>query len=178
MRYGMLEDSDTEIDIDEIIATLRGTAVSEEFLVEIGRIVVNFALLERELFSLIHGLLKTSEETSRILTSELPFRTLLDLSASLVKQIHGVDEAERYKEVLKIASGAEDERNLIVHSIWGINLGGNTIIRTKHTAKRRKGLHFNREEYTKGKLIAVGQKISRAIHSVEKFRQSLGYPWA
>ena len=138
---------------------------------------MNFALLEYELFVLIHGLLGTEIEASRILTSELSFRNLLDLSSSLVKQIHGEKEAERYKGVLKFASEAEDERNRIIHSVWGSS-GGKNIVRTKHTAKRGKGLGFQREEYTEEDLSAVAHTISRAIFSVEKFRESLGYGWA
>ena len=56
------------------------TAVPQEFLAEIGRVVATFALLEYELIQLIHLLLGTERNVSRILTSELPFRGLQGLS--------------------------------------------------------------------------------------------------
>lgn len=122
----MNHNNDDEIIIDdefiEQFAGIRTTAVQPEFLEEIGRAVANFALLEYELFLLIHGLLGTEVEISRIITSELFFRNLLDLSTSLIKQIHGDSIVQKYKDILKTITEAEKKRNLIVHSIWAVPL--------------------------------------------------------
>jgi hypothetical protein len=161
--------------IKEVLVMSRTTAVPEVLLTEIGRVVANFALLENELFILIHWLLGTDKEISRIVTSELSFRNLLDLSASLVKQVHDTDAAIEYGQVLKLVSEAEEERNRIIHSRWGA--GGHHAVRTKHTAKRGKGHTMQREQYMKDDLYAVAYKISSAIFAVESFRASLGYRW-
>ena len=172
----MSEDEEVDSSILELMAASRTTAVPPEFLAEIGRVVANFALLEYEFYILIHGLLGTRKEISRIVTSELSFRNLLGLSASLVKEIHGEEEAERFKETLKLASEAEEERNRIIHSVWGGGGSGN-VVRSKHTARRAKGLSFQREEYSQEDLSATARKISRVIFCVERFRESLGYSW-
>jgi hypothetical protein len=164
---------DTEL--IEILVMSRTTAVPSELLTEIGRIVANFAILENELFILIHWLLGSDREISHIVTAELSFRNLLDLSASLVRQVHGTKAAKNYKEALKFATKAEDERNHIIHSLWGMR--GLNATRIKHTAKRGKGHSIQREQLTQEDLFAVAIEISRAIFAVERFRESLGYPW-
>ena len=158
--------------LDQFSGT-RTTAVQPEFLAEIGRVVANFALLEYELFLLVHGLLKTEAEISRILVSELSFKNLIDLSSSLIKKIHGDDIVLQYKEILKTVTEAEEKRNLIVHSTWGSAM--THVIRSKITAKRSKGLKFQHEKYTKEDLQNVALLLSRAILSVEIFRKQLGY---
>ena len=99
---------------------------------------------------------------------------MLDLSASLIIQIHGQQESERFKSVLKIVGNAEQERNKIIHSLWSGGWGTG-VTRTKHTAKRRKGLHTQIEEYGRDDLFKSARKITVAIHEVEKYRESLGY---
>jgi hypothetical protein len=170
-------DRESEINIDyEFInqfAGMRMTAVQPEFLEEIGRVVANFALLEYELFLLIHGLLGTEPEISRIVTCELSFKNLIELSSSLIKQIHGESVLQKYKEILKAVIEADEKRNLVVHSQWGS--AQTHIIRSKTTAKRAKGLNVQREKYTKADLENVVLVISKAILSVEIFRKQLGY---
>jgi hypothetical protein len=152
---------------------MKMTAVQPEFLEEIGRVVANFALLEYELFLLIHGLLGTEPEISRIVSSELSFKNLVELSSSLIKQIHGENVLQKYKEIIKVVTEAEEKRNLIVHSQWGS--AQTYVIRSKTTAKRAKGLNIQREKYTKVDLENVVLLVSRAILSVEMFRKQLGY---
>jgi hypothetical protein len=162
--------------MDELLALARTTALPPECLAEIGRVVANFALLEHELDILIHGLLKTDRHISRILTSELSFRTLLDASASLVRHIHGEEATRTFSQILHSVSAAEEERNRIVHSLWGA-MGPDIAIRTKDSAKRAKGLNSQRPEYSPAELSRVASNVSRAIFRVERFRQSLGYDW-
>jgi len=117
----MLRTKKSSIDKIPLLALSRTTALGEDFLVEIGRIVANFALLETELFALINGLLGGNRVKSRIVTSELSFGNLLNLSASLVKAVHGDEDFKRYKNVLTIVSEAEAIRNQIIHSVWGMD---------------------------------------------------------
>lgn len=164
------------VQMEDYLKYSHTTAVPEEFLVEIGRAVANFALLEWQLIQLIHLLLRTERNITRILTSELSFRGLQDLSMALVKEVFGDKEAEEYKQVLKLVSQAEAERNIVSHSLWGSGLsnGKKVVIRTKITAKRRKGLSKQRQELTGDDLRAIARKISVAIHELDLFRSRLG----
>lgn len=149
------------------------TLVPDHYLVEIGRVVANFAILEKELSSLIHCLLGTNEDVTQIVTSELSFRNLLDLSASLVKQLHSPKETELFKATLKLVEKAEEKRNLIVHSIWKVGFDWG-VTRSKNTAKRGRGLQTQNEFYSLEDLQIVAVQIVRARRAVRIFRESLG----
>jgi hypothetical protein len=162
-------------DLEDILARSRTTVLRNDFLAGIGRVVANFALLENELFLLIRFLLGVDTNIAGIVTSEMSFRNLLDLSTSLIKEKHGGDEAKQCAEVLKIASEAEEIRNRLIHSVWGVwGSGGAIVIRTKHTAKRGKGLNFQREEFTLDDISAFAVNISRAIRAVEIYTNHPG----
>lgn len=150
------------------------TVLPDWYLAEIGRVVANFAILENELSSLIHGLLGTKEEITRIVTSELSFRNLVDMSASLMMKLHESKDVERYKVILKMIGEAEQNRNNIVHSLWraGLSIG---VTRTKHTAKRSKGLQLQSKKYQLEDLQDVAIQIVRTIRELKQFRESLGY---
>jgi len=63
-----------------IKAIQKGTALSDDFLAEIGRITAHFALLERDLIELVHTLLGVPDNVARTITSEQSFRGLQQLS--------------------------------------------------------------------------------------------------
>ena len=72
---------------------------------------------------------------------------------------------------------AESDRNNVLHSRWGFRSyedGKSTVIRTKYTAKRRKGLDFQREELTAADLKAMAHNISVASHEIAVFAGHLG----
>lgn len=157
-------------------ASLINTALPDEALAEIGRAVAHFALLERTLVRLVQGLLggdksEQGERIVHILTSELSFRGLVDLSASLVREGYGDGIADEYKTVLKVVAVAEEERNTLLHSLWGVTSpeAQKPFIRTKYTAKRKKGLMFQREPLGVDDLRASVAKISLAVWDLRCF---------
>lgn len=161
---------------DEIKAIHKCTALSDDFLTEIGRITAHFALLERDLTDLIHLLLGLPENVARTITSELSFRGLQQLAASLAKE-RVPAKSEGLKDVLKRVGKAEEKRNYISHSIWGAarTKAGEErkVVRSKFSAKLHKGLHFTREELKVSELRAIATEISVAAFDVEAFRASL-----
>lgn len=169
---------------DEVRAQFATTTLPNEALAEIGRAVAHFALLERTLVRVVQGLLglQMSQEGDRvglILTSEHSFRGLLDLSASLILELRGAELAEEYKTVLKTVAAAEEERNLLSHSLWGVTEHPHVVdkpfLRTKYTAKRRKGLTHRREQLGLDDLRANALKISLATVDLRDFAsQRLG----
>lgn len=161
----------------DIRSVVHRTTLGPEYLAEIGRITVHFALLEWELIQLVHLLLSTNRNKTRIIVSQLSFQRLQDLSASLVKEVCGAEAAEEYREVLKLISKSVEERNAISHSMWGMSGGGTSdrvAIRTKFTARRSKGLRFQREELAVEDLHEIACDISTAIFELSAFRSGLG----
>jgi len=161
---------------EEIAVLSKQTAVSSEFLAEIGRITVHFAILERDLTELTHGLLGLPERAARTITSELSFRGLQNLVASLVKEKHPA-MASQFKDLLKLIASCEAKRNQISHSLWGAALTQSKdkrkVVRTKYSAKQQRGLMFQREEMTVEDLWAIASEISIAAFEVESFHGSI-----
>ena len=160
----------------DIRSLFHNSAVPEDVLTEIGRIVTHFALLEIVLNSLVRGLIGLDDRSNRVLTSELSFARLQDVAVSLVKEHHEERVAD-LKEALKLVSKAESDRNAVLHSRWGLSPFGKdglAVIRTKYTAKRRKGLDFQREILNAADLRAMAREISVAAYEVEKFAASIG----
>ena len=159
------------MDHDEIKAMVKVTALSNDFLAEIGRITVHFALLERALVHLTHVLLALPENIARTVTSELSFRGLQHLASSLVKEKHPA-MFEDFMQLLKLVGQAEDKRNRITHSSWGMSVTASAkeqkVVRTKFTAKHR-GLRLGREELTVNDLRSIASNISVAAYDVDSF---------
>ncbi len=161
---------------DEIAVLCKQTALSNEFLAAIGRITVHFALLEHDVIELTHTLLGLPKNSARAITSELSFRGLQNLVASLVKESHP-GRASAFKELLKMVGKCEEKRNQISHSLWG-SWGGRAneehrAIRTKYSAKQQKGLVLQRKELTVRDLNQIAAEISIAAYEIERFHAEL-----
>jgi len=157
-------------------AIAASTAVSEAFLVQIGRITVQFALLERDLIELTHHLLGAPEAITRCVTSELSFRGITQLAASLLRT-HHPEELETFRLLLKDVAQCEERRNAITHSRYGSwcnEVGEDVVIRTKYSAKQTKGLSLQRELMTVGDLATIADEIAIATFEVEAFRRRIG----
>ena len=164
------------MDRTEIAILSKQTALSTDFLAEIGRITAHFALLERDLMDLTHRLLRLPEKSARAVTSELSFRAMQNLAASLVKELHP-NSAESFKEILKLVGKCEEKRNQISHSLWGAGLNKigdeKAVIRTKYSAKQQRGLVLQREEMTLNDLQLIAAEISVAAYEVEGFHADI-----
>ncbi|HET9767646.1 MAG TPA: hypothetical protein VFS60_12405, partial [Thermoanaerobaculia bacterium] len=153
---------------------MRSTALDDESLSEVGRIVANFALLEVYLLVLIHGLLKVPPSLGRLITTEQPFRSLVALAANLVRERSDPAIQTEFRGVLTRIRSAEQRRNQIVHSVWGG--AEHYVLRTKYSAKESKGLVVRRERMTVADLHQVAYDIAEASLELERFtnRQGIG----
>lgn len=147
------------------------STLSEKHLAEIGRVTVQFALLEFHIRELVHWLLDRPSNVAAVITSELSFRNLYQLASALIKERSPELSAE-FRLILKAVSMAEDRRNQISHSLWGSG-GGAVAVRTKYSAKVGRGLHLAREEMTAEDIFQVSALVSVAAYDVESFHASL-----
>ena len=161
---------------DQMKAIHKLSALSDEFLAEIGRVTAHFALLEKEMTLLVHRLLGLPAKIALSITSEMSFRGLQQLAAVLVKE-RLPSRMVACTDILKLVAAAEDKRNQITHSLWGFagasQSGEYKVVRTKYTAKQRRGLHLAREEFTVMDLHNIAMQISVAAYEVDAFRCSL-----
>ncbi|WP_233838741.1 hypothetical protein [Paraburkholderia sp. ZP32-5] len=128
------------------------------------------------MIELTHRLLGLEEDLAKMVTAELSFRGLQNLSSSLVEERHPARFNE-FREILKCVENSEAKRNVISHSRWGMGMcrtrNERVTVRTKYSAKQTKGLDFSREEMTLQDLRAISGEISIAAYDVEVFCSSL-----
>jgi len=83
--------------------------VPDDYLRAIGRITVNFVLLEQSISFLVWHLIGAQQPVAQAITSELSFRQLVALASSLHRQFDVVGEAsDRLEEILNRAVKAEE----------------------------------------------------------------------
>lgn len=121
-------------------------------------------------------MLGLEEDLARMVTSELSFRGLQNLSSSLVRERYPA-RLNEFREILKCVGNSEAKRNVVSHSLWGVTMcrtGSEPVtVRTKYSAKQNRGLDFSREEMTVQDLRAISEEISIAAYDVEVFCSSL-----
>jgi hypothetical protein len=148
--------------------------VPAEHLTHIGDVTVSFAMLEMQLQGLAHSLLGSEQRLGQIVTAELSFRALRALTVSLFLQRNGQDEhLESFRALIKRAAIAEEQRNQIVHSVWGAGRDAGTITRIKATAKERHGIRFQFEGVSAEQLAAFAQEIKVLAGDLQTFRLKL-----
>ena len=154
------------------------TALSESLLVELGRVVAHFALLENTIIASIQGLVKCSDTVTLTLCAERSFRNLLDLASSLAKQSMNESQLETFEGMILKAQHLEDERNAYMHSIYG-SLSPEKAIRSKTTAKRKHGLRTTIEQITPETINSSAMKIAELAGEMESFLQAqdFGHGW-
>ncbi len=133
----------------------------ESHLKAIGRVTVNFSVLEMTISSFICTLIGKEPKLGQIITAELSFNNLLQLLSSLYQfRINDPIQIRDLKELLKRASDVEQKRNVIIHSIWGQCDTPEEMIRMKTTAKRGKGFYCQYEKVNFKDLEAIADTIA------------------
>jgi hypothetical protein len=148
---------------------MASTLLTNDYLTEIGRITANFAILESALSDAIIFLLGLDERDGKIATAELSFRNKTHLIDSLYRErISDEGLIQALKEALRVAAQAEEKRNVITHSIWGIDPDTNEVVRIKRTAKLG-GLKEQGEVTTTYQLRDIADDIDLAERHFTRF---------
>ena len=122
--------------------------ISDEILAEIGKITVVFNLIENSLTEIIVKIVTVGNrkrDLGLIITAELSFKQLVSTLSSLL--LFTLEKNSPYflqfDKISKLLYKAEQERNVVVHSLWASKLESTStteVIRMKTTAKNKKGL--------------------------------------
>ncbi len=135
--------------------------VSDEHLKSIGRITVNFALLEEILSLCIRALIKSEQQVGHILTAELSLKQKVALFSSLYKyRVHNTEEPPELKKLLSRVAQAEEKRNTTIHALWSTGSTKEMVTRVKITAKRSSGLKFHFREMSVQDLDEIANFIA------------------
>src|SRR2546426_3543465 len=144
--------------------------VPDDCLRAIGRITVNFVLLEQSIAFLVWQLIGAQQRVGQAITSELSFRQLVALASSLHRQFDVVgDASDQLEEILNRAVKAEENRNRIIHSFWGPGHTSDSITRIKTTAKKAAGLKHQFEQMRAADLDGVADSMAAVADEIQRF---------
>lgn len=139
----------------------------------IGRITVNFAMLQGMVESAIHLLLfgngSGEWRAGQIVTAELSFRRAVELFSCLYRHRFRGQHEDALSAICNKLSDCEAERNRITHSHWG---GGS--MRFKITAKQ-KGWHMQAQKMGRDDITAIGDKIAAVAVDLQDFMLEFVY---
>src|SRR6266508_4425695 len=106
--------------------------VPKNLLTIIGDMTVSFAALEFHMQIIFVVLIEQSARIGHILATQLAFSRLRASIISLYKERYGEDTHYQKLKTLMVRAGKiEEERNLIIHSVWGAGDVPGTIKRIK-----------------------------------------------
>jgi hypothetical protein len=147
-------------------------AIDNSLLEPIGRVTVNFAMLEQTVafgvWLLIVGNDSTEQRTAQILTAELSFKRLVDLYSCLYR--HRFPESRRQAEVDGLCTKLrvmEERRNVLTHSFWGAGGAAGQSTRLKITAKA-KGFRMQSETLRREDIQLLAEDISELAASFQE----------
>jgi hypothetical protein len=137
------------------------TDVGEKHLIALGKITVNFQLVEHHLAKLIWALLASDLEVARTVTAELSFRTLVAVASSLYRlRVSKPASISAMEDVMRRACKAEEKRNTMIHSTWIAGDPSEDPGRLKSTAKLKHGLKHHYEEVPVKDLERIATDLS------------------
>ncbi|MGV3598046.1 MAG: hypothetical protein ACO1PI_09265 [Bacteroidota bacterium] len=143
--------------------------VPEKHLVQIGDLVVSFALLEEQLKQLVSLFMPWDE--SKIVTAELSFKALRALVLSLFLKKLGENDNDfiKIKAFIRRAGKIEETRNKIMHSLWAAGEDMDYITRIKATAKEGKGFQYRFEKISIKYLSDFVETIQNLAGEIQVF---------
>lgn len=115
----------------------------------IGRITINVALLEEAISLCIWALIGGEQQMGQIVTAQLSFRQLVDLSCSLYRfQVSDPAVLAELEGIRKSLHEAEGRRHRIIHSGWAAGPESGAGLRSKIVARAKQGLQYQFEKVT------------------------------
>ena len=144
--------------------------IGPDLLAEIGDVTVSTALLESTLQRLAGSLLGSGQRTGEIVTCEVPFRRLLDLTRSLYIERTGEDpHLEVLGQLLKRAGDLYDKRNVVTHSVWAAGHEGYAATRIKLTVRGKVGLNAKFQRIRSGQIENLAHEIQELAGEIQNF---------
>jgi hypothetical protein len=156
--------------------------LTDAFLVQVGDIIVSFALLEETMRHVIQVILPQSAASPyapSIVTAGMSFKQLCTVAVSLCLDRFGKNNSrtEEMRRLVKQCHLAEDQRNAIAHSYWGGSGwdGENNVdfSRLKITAREKHGWVMHSEAFRESDLAEIAASIHELITRVGNFRWEL-----
>lgn len=144
------------------------------FLKALGRISVNFQILEASITFFIWNLIGSDQNIGKIITSQVSFSKNCNLLSSLFRyRVQDTIKIKELNNILKRVGEAEQRRNTIIHSIWTINDEDPKAkpLRIKITSNRKAGLNMQTEDIEAEELNKIANLFSELVDDLIIFME-------
>lgn len=116
-----------------------------DILRALGRIVVEFNLLEASLSIAIQLALSGNSASAEIVIAELSTKNRADILFSILRSYNSAPDVVKRLDAIRVAvTQAEADRNRYLHSVWSPEAAG-TVAARKASAKGKHGLVVRRD---------------------------------
>ena len=151
--------------------------VSDEILKGIGKVCVNFSMLENSVSTFISILISGDFTIGQIITNaRLGFRGLLSILQALYHhKVKDPDKITSFDNLIARAHQLEEERNQIVHSRWGVEFPKKVIIRGKTKIKKQK-LVTDTFEVSEKELYSMAESIGDLSYDFHELMVKFAMP--
>ena len=143
--------------------------LDDESLKAIGRITVEFSFLETAIALCIWVLIRDLG-FGMVITAQMSCRNLIDLLDAVFR--HKVKDKGQHvilDDLLKRAVNAEEKRNQVIHSLWTVGKTPGTIVRSKSTKRRGKGVQRDEQIMSVDELNTVADLIAEVGEEFRTF---------
>jgi len=145
------------------------SAIPDESLAPLGKVVANFAVLESELdtgiWLLLFGNSSAEQRTGQIVTANLSFRNKIALFSSLYQHRFPANKPfDALKEMRKKLNEANAKRNDLIHSTW---LAADKKLSTRSNEKN--GFKFNFDDMNASQIEKIADFISEVGSEMQEF---------
>ena len=125
----------------------------ETGIAKLGECIVQFQRIEEVLSACISAMIGRSRKIGKIVTTEMSYRARVALYRALF--IHHYGSETLHEDILALIgrlNWAEQERNLLVHSLWDASEEFPETIKRSKAACRKQGLKIDKEHITPEEL--------------------------
>jgi len=136
---------------------------------QIGKICLNFSVLELLISAFASRLISKDSKIGAIVTSEMSFKNLLNAFDSLIiyRYSNEVKILDNTKNIVKRLNIVEQNRNKMIHSSYAIKEGASGIFILKVTSKQSKGLAVSEEVINEEKFKNILEESFKLINELE-----------
>jgi hypothetical protein len=141
--------------------------IPEKYLQAIGKITVNFSILELKLAFCIWELIGSSQRIGQLVTAKLTFPQLIALLKSIYRE--RVKERSRQEKLLKLLDKAETagrKRNAVVHAAWAVDVQNPQATMRFKIQNTRKGLQYKFEGISLDELNRTADFIEETAREI------------
>lgn len=137
------------------------TPLQESHYSLIGKITVHATLLEDKIAQFISAIVGIKDRKGLIITSELSIKQRINILYSLYQEQYEDDvvKCKKMREILGRIDQASNERNNVVHAIWGAGENG-YVTKIKSTSKTKQGFNIRFEPFSENELNVILDKIN------------------